>query len=363
MDVGQKVKPVKLTQKTFHVKPVMKFELTPSQKRVSDNVLNHLRNGKDVFVYAATGAGKTEITYASICDYLARGKKVCFAISRRQVVLEIADRLQSVFPTLNVICVAQGYTDILDGDIIVCTMHQLYRYPQCFDLMIMDEIDAFPYVGNTLLQQLSKDACRGQKLCLSATPDEQSLEAMKNHMMEMECLFERPHKHPLVVPKVIQVSLFFQFWIAFFFCLSCKKEKKQVLFFVPRKQDGQWISLILSLFVKTKAIHSASKDKDEILDAFRAGKLDVLVCTTLLERGITVPSVQVVVYHGDHAVFTTASLIQIYGRIGRTFKDPTGRGLCLCQYANESVRLCCEQIKWMNDSVRSVKSPSTPQTI
>ena len=48
----------------------------------------------------------------------------------------------------------------------------------------------------------------------------------------------------------------------------------------------------------------------------------------ILERGITVPSVQVIVCQADHAVFTSASLIQIFGRVGRSFDDPTGKGVC-----------------------------------
>ncbi|MEF2921783.1 MAG: hypothetical protein U0O16_05000 [Holdemanella sp.] len=46
--------------------------------------------------------GKTEICFESICGYLAQGKKVGFAISRRQVVLEIANRLRIAFPELSV---------------------------------------------------------------------------------------------------------------------------------------------------------------------------------------------------------------------------------------------------------------------
>ena len=80
--------------------------------------------------------GKTEICFESICGYLAQGKKVGFAISRRQVVLEIANRLRIAFPELSVCEVAQGYTQVTDADLIVCTTHQLYRYPYAFDLLI-----------------------------------------------------------------------------------------------------------------------------------------------------------------------------------------------------------------------------------
>ena len=79
------------------------------------------------------------------------------------------------------------------------------------------------------------------------------------------------------------------------------------------------MKLILNVFVKTDFIHSSTQNKDEILDCFRNKELSALVCTTLLERGITIPSVQVVVFKGDHSVFTTASLIQIFGRVGTKF--------------------------------------------
>lgn len=79
--------------------------------------------------------------------------------------------------------------------------------------------------------------------------------------------------------------------------------------------------------------------------------MSALVCTTLLERGITIPSVQVVVFKGDHSVFTTASLIQIFGRVGRSFKDPEGKGVCLCQASSESIKDCVSQITKMNDTV------------
>ena len=111
------------------------------------------------------------------------------------------------------------------------------------------------------------------------------------------------------------------------------------------------MNMILNVFLKTDFIKSSTQNKDEILDCFRNKELSALVCTTLLERGITIPSVQVVVFKGDHSVFTTASLIQIFGRVGRSFKDPEGKGVCLCQASSESIKDCVSQITKMNDTV------------
>lgn len=354
LEVNEKIEPAKLTHRTWVGEPKLNYSLTPSQVEASHTVYHHLCEGKDVMLYAATGAGKTEICFESICGYLSKGKKVAFAISRRQVVLEIAGRLRIAFPELSICEVAQGYTQITDADIIVCTTHQLYRYPYAFDLLILDELDAFPFVGNEVLQAIANQACVGQKLLLSATPDELSMELVKQKKMELVCLFKRPHKHPLIVPKVIQVSVFIQVWIVLYLCMKFKREGKQILVFVPRKSDGKWLKLLLNIFVKTDFIHSSTKDKDRILDRFRNKEMSALVCTTLLERGITIPSVQVVVFKGDHSVFTTASLIQIFGRVGRSFKDPDGKGVCLCQALNKSIKDCVSQISKMNDTVYAV---------
>lgn len=351
LEVNEKIKPVKLMHKTWKGKPKLDYELTALQKLASHDVYKYLSNGKDVILYASTGAGKTEICFESICGYLAQGKKVGFAISRRQVVLEIATRLRKAFPELSICEVAQGYTQITDADIIVCTTHQLYRYPYAFDLLVLDELDAFPFAGNEVLQAIANQACVGQKLMLSATPDEESMRLVEEKKTELVCLFERPHKHPLIVPKVIQVSVFLQVLIVIYECIKFCRDNKQTLVFVPRKRDGTWLKMILNLFVKTSLVHSSTENKDEILDCFRNKELDVLVCTTLLERGITIPSVQVVVFKGNHSVFTTASLIQIFGRVGRSFKDPKGEGICLCQFSNQSIKDCVYQISKMNDTV------------
>lgn len=349
INIGDRIHPAVLSHRIWNGQPNMDFPLTKPQRDVSKRALEQLEKGKDVFIYASTGAGKTEITFQSICAYLSKGKKVAFAISRRQVVLEIAERLKKVFPELSVIAVAQDYTEITDGDIIVCTMHQLYRYPYAFDLLILDEVDAFPFAGNELLEHIVELSSKGEKMYLSATPDQKSRQMIEEGKMVLIELFERPHGHDLIIPKVIRVSPFIQVGILIFLCVFWRRKKKQVLVFVPRKEDSLWMSAILSTVVRCRPIHSQSTERDEIMEDFRNRELDVLVCTTLLERGITIGSVQVIVYQADHSVFTTASLIQIFGRVGRTFSDPHGICLALCQSESVSLRQCIVQLERMNE--------------
>lgn len=351
IDANEKIKPCRLKRKKIKTDIHLDYELTPYQKKVSKTVLDNLKNKKDVFLYACTGSGKTEITLESIQYYLKEGKKVCFSISRRQVVLEIKARLQNVFPDLNIVAVTQGYTQEMDGDIIVCTMHQLYRYPYGFDLLIMDEVDAFPYVGNDVLQCIATLSCIGQKLYLSATPDEFSKQEIEKGNMVMVSLFRRPHGHPLPIPKIMILPYIFQLFVAFYYAKLFIKDKKQVMIFVPRIEDTSLLHYLFSIQIKNKFIHSKTKNKDEIMQEFRNKEFDCLITTTLLERGITISNVQVIVIEGNHSVFTCASLIQIFGRVGRKYEYPKGRCICLCQKSTSSIKDCVKELKKMNDSV------------
>lgn len=351
MDLDEPVKPCSLKRRKIKVKAYLEYELTPYQKKVSNQILELLKRKKNVFLYACTGAGKTEITFDSIQYYLNSQKKVCFAISRRQVCIEIQSRLQKAFPSLQVVVVAQGYTDITDGDIIVCTMHQLYRYPYGFDLLIMDEVDAFPYVGNDVLRSIASLSCKGELMYLSATPDAYSRKEIEKGNMVMVSLFKRPHGHPLPIPKVIRCHLFAQVLYALYLSIQISKSNQQVLIFVPRIEDTILYHFLYLPFIKNKYIHSKTEEKDEIMNQFRKNEFPCLITTTLLERGITIPDVQVIVIEADHAVYTCASLIQIFGRAGRDFNHPKGRCFCLCSKKSKAISDCIKELKMMNDSV------------
>ena len=66
------------------------------------------------------------------------------------------------------------------------------------------------------------------------------------------------------------------------------------------------------------------------MTAFAAGKLKILVTTTLLERGLTFPDLDVLVLYADQsAIFSTETLVQIAGRVGRSASSPSGEVLMI----------------------------------
>ena len=311
----------------------LNFQLTKAQQKCSQELCEYIKQ-EDILLYAICGAGKTEIILECIKQHLNQNLRVGIAIPRRQVVLELAQRLQDAMPKIKVTPVCEGYTKVTSGDLIVCTTHQLFRYYQYFDLLIIDEPDAFPYVDNKTLQGIAKVSCKGKFVYLSATPNQ---ELMKLKTIK---LFQRPHGYPLNEPQVIVLPK----TILFFILGKWLKTQKRSLIFVPTIA----LAIKLSRIFGYPVIHSKSSNKEAIIESFRQNKTQHLFCTSILERGVTFENIDVCVFEADHKVFSEAALIQILGRIGRSAQYPTGAGLLLCKQRSEVVEKCCQSIKEIN---------------
>ena len=325
------------------------YPLTEKQKEISDQLLQY-SSTTDILVNAVCGAGKTEIVMEVLRKTLRQGKKAAVAVARRQVVLELAQRFEKAFPQIDVIPVCQGYTERTEADLIVCTTHQLYRYPHCFDLLVLDEPDAFPYKGDPVLHGIAATSCKGHIIYTTATPDEQLRQRVeKGTLMELS-LNRRPHGKDLPVPQVRIGPETVNLIRLYLWMKRKRKENKQALIFVPLIRQAELLWKIFSLFYPCGLISSRSVDKDETVDKMRRKELQFCFATTILERGITISGVDVCVLDADHDVFDEASLIQMSGRVGRSFSCPQGEGLFLCRGKSSTVRHCIERIVRANEA-------------
>lgn len=108
-----------------------------------------------------------------------------------------------MFPNINV---AALYGGSLDGEkdaaLIVATTHQVLRYYRAFHVMIVDEIDAFPYHADKMLHYAVNEAMKEEaaRIYLTATPDETWKRKLRNGKQKGIVIPGRYHRHPLPVP-------------------------------------------------------------------------------------------------------------------------------------------------------------------
>ena len=103
-----------------------------------------------------------------------------------------------------------------------------------------------------------------------------------------------------------------------------------------------------SCFARAGGVHARDPFREQKIREFREGKWIVLVTTTILERGVTVPRCHVLVMGGDHPVFDEATLVQIAGRVGRNAGYQKGVVWFLSEEKTMAQKQALKKIKWLN---------------
>lgn len=315
----------------------LSYSLTEDQRRASDFILKNIKINKTCALNAVCGAGKTEIIYESLRYCLMNNKRIGIAIPRKDVVIELEVRIKKDF-NVGVVGVWGGNTDKLQSDIIIFTTHQAYRYLNYFDVLIIDEVDAFPFHNNEVLQSIIKK-CSKCFVYLSATMPgyiENNKEIPKFYVNR------RYHNFDLPIPVVK---------ICFSFIYSLKRllkryRNKVVFVYFPTIK----IQLQISKIIKCDyLINSLSSNRGEILEDIKKLDKGIVFSTTVLERGITVKDVQVIVFNSEHNLFNKDTLIQISGRVGRNKDYPSGNIVFLCKNKSKQMNLAIRTIRKCNE--------------
>ena len=99
-------------------------------------------------------------------------KRICMAIPRKDVVKELYTRFSKDFRGLDINVLHGDEKSFVDSNFYIMTTHQLIKYYGYFDIVIIDEVDAFPYSGDECLEEgaLSSLVEEGVLVFLSATP-------------------------------------------------------------------------------------------------------------------------------------------------------------------------------------------------
>ena len=308
--------------------------LTPRQQKASYELSESTDKGRPHLVHAVCGAGKTEILFQPIHKLLTGGKRVCIAAPRVDVILELEPRLRKAFPktTINAL---YGGAEPGEGpaQLILATTHQLYRFYRAFDAIFVDEADAFPYTADETLRKAVRKAAKPSAPIhsVTATPSAKLIADIKR-TGQVSTINRRYHGHPLPIPrydslwnysKQIQKKKLPNKLIKWTEQRLQHKEPFLVFFHnIALMEEAE--PLFQQLVPTIYAVHASHENRKERVQALRDQKIPGLLTTTILERGITIPNVQVAVVGAEQRIFNKGALIQIGGRVGRSNEHPDG---------------------------------------
>ncbi|MGI9861400.1 helicase-related protein [Moorella naiadis] len=353
-------------------RPRLQFDLTRAQAdayREAEGFVSQ-DQARECLLWAACGAGKTEVAYGAIAAALARGRHILYACPRKEVIRELHLRLQKVWPELSLEALYGGSPGKFGtADLTLATTHQALRFYRSFDLVILDEVDAFPLAGDLMLYHAVARARReqGQTLWLTATPPPELIARVRRGRLAVIYLPARHHGHPLPRPEFIREpflkppgdgplprSLVRG-------VTTTLAGGLQLLIFVPavymvdqvvgwlaaawpgRAPAGDWI----------RGCYAAHPRREEVIAAFRRREFPVLVTTTVMERGVTIPRLNVLVLYADEErIFTASTLVQIAGRAGRSAEYPTGRVWFIARRLSPAMAEAVRQIREFNNLAR-----------
>lgn len=255
-------------------------QLSTGQAKASAAVVQAIEQNEEILVWAVCGAGKTEVLFRGLEQAFSQGKRVLLSTPRTDVVQELSPRLRRSFPHTHISTLYGGSKDREPGaQLVLSTTHQAMRFYRAFDVVIIDEVDAFPFSYDQSLQWAVSQAKKLESamIYLSATPSRKLVTTPNLQVIKIP---KRFHGHPLPQPR-------------FEWCGNWPKQLsknklppalhhwiqahpgKPLLLFVPSLSVLKTVSSLLT--IPHHAVHSQEPNRHSYVEAFRNGKFHCLL--------------------------------------------------------------------------------------
>ena len=308
------------------------YELTVDQDRAVKDIKRDMESSRnmDRLLCGDVGYGKTEVAMRAAFKAVNDGKQVALlaptTILAQQhyytclkrfkdfpVNIEVVSRFRSPKNQREALSrLAAGKVDILVGT------HRLLSKDVCFKdlgLLIIDEEQRFGVGHKEMIKNMKKSV---DVLTLSATPIPRTLHMSMVGVRDMSLLETPPEQR---IPVQTYVMDYNEGVIRDAILREIAREG-QVYFLYNRVSNIDNFAARLRQLVPEARIaigHGQMKEnalEDVMLD-FYGGKYDVLLCSTIIENGLDVPSANtIIIYDADH--FGLSQLYQLRGRVGRS---------------------------------------------
>lgn len=337
-------------------------QLTANQQKGVRELILAFESHRDHLVWAVTGAGKTEMIFPLIEAVLKKGQRIAICSPRVDVCIELFPRIQKVFPKTTVgLFHGKSEEPYHLTQIMLATVHQLVRFEKAFDVLVIDEVDSYPLAGNLMLQQAIKKAKKdsGMIVYLSATPPKDLLQRVKQQEISITRLYQRFHGHPLPEPQchlLLKSTNFLKINPRLRLKLQQLITHKQrfMLFFPQIPAMKYFAQQLKKLYPSLTFVDVSSQDKERLtkVQQFREQKVQAILTTTILERGVTFKKITVLVMDAQAKEFSKTALIQIAGRAGRGQESYDDEVHFYYQYYNQQIRQACSEIRYLNQQAK-----------
>jgi len=308
------------------------FELTEDQAHTVDDVLADLATGQpmDRVVCGDVGFGKTEVALRATFAAVHGGKQVAVLVpttllaqqhgqnfrdrfAEWPVRVEVLSRFQSAKEVKNIVAgLRSGAVDVVIGT------HRLLQHTKDFHdvgLVIIDEEHRFGVRHKETIRSLRSQV---DVLTLTATPIPRTLNMALGGLREMSLITTPPAER-------LAVKTFVAEWNDVVIREACLREIKrggQVYFIHNRVEDIGRIEQRLEKLVPEAKIRIGhgqmpERELEQVMLDFYHRRFNVLLCTTIVESGIDVPTANTIIINRADR-FGLAQLHQLRGRVGRS---------------------------------------------
>ncbi len=308
------------------------FEETPDQAHVIDDVIADMISPKpmDRLVCGDVGFGKTEIAMRAAFLAVHGGRQVALLVPTtllaQQHYQNFCDRfadfpvrieLLSRFRSKKDLAIAlrstrEGLVDILIGT------HRLLQKDVTFKalgLLIIDEEHRFGVRQKERLKQLRNEV---DILTLTATPIPRTLNISLSGLREISIIATPPRAR-------LSVKTFVREWNTATIREACLREIRrggQVYFLhnevrTIHKYRNDLQNLVPEAEIRVAHGQMPERELEQIMRDFYHQRFNVLLCTTIIESGIDVPSANTIIINRADR-FGLAQLHQLRGRVGRS---------------------------------------------
>ena len=305
-------------------KNTLPFELTNEQINAIEDIKGDLAKNISAkrMIVGDVGCGKTMVILASVVMSLPNK---CILMAPTTILAnQLFEEAQKFIPFAKSVLVTNKSkkVDLSEFDFIIGTHALLYRELPESALVMVDEQHRFGTAQRNMLEKLvSSGSKKPHYLQFSATPIPRTQAMIETSNIDVSLITTTPFKKD-ITSKVIHKNDFKDLLEH----IRDEVEKgNQVLLVYPLVSQsevleyqsidearGYWEKNFDNVYVT----HGKDKDKEEVLLEFRE-KGDVLIATTVVEVGISLPRLSTVVIVGAERL-GLSTLHQLRGRVSRT---------------------------------------------